>query len=610
MRLGRPDLTSLSAAAERFLAHPARLIAVAALFVALPVLVLGELSANDTRQRIKAEHVQSTTDAVQRSASIMTERIRSVQAGMTFLANGELRSRIDVELAPGTGQPDRLTPLLSDYRTLLGTDVVRLAVMTPSGDLAAVSPPNPDLLGKAHRAASAVILVDPDRTPRGFSDVYPGDDNSPTIAALAGVQTRGTGNSPPIGYIVAEIDLTRTMTAFPRPRLATDDLYLIDATGHVIVSAADSGTSGRYLAGDPVIARVIAGQPFAGEAPNPLGQGMRLIVSAVIAPRTWYAIGSTQLIDPDVEITLDQFRLTRLVLVALLIAASLLLAKAASDTVRNRRVLAGANATLSLSNQTIQAQAVQLERASKNKSEFLANMSHELRTPLNAIIGFSDVLLQGLFGALNEKQHEYLTDIRGSGAHQLSLINDILDLSKVEAGRLELELAPVSVAEAIATGITLVHERAVNHGISLDSEVAPDLPLIQADGRKLKQVILNLLTNAVKFTPASGRVVARAAARDGEIVISVSDTGVGIEAADQERIFVEFEQTRHGKAAEEGTGLGLTLSKKLVELHGGRIWVESDPGAGSTFTFTLPIRPAPAEGFADSAAPAASRHKS
>jgi signal transduction histidine kinase len=372
--------------------------------------------------------------------------------------------------------------------------------------------------------------------------------------------------------------------------VATDDLYVIDTTGHVIVSAADSRTAGRELASDPVIARVITGEPFTGEASNPLGEGMRLIVSAVIAPRTWYAIGSTQLIDPDVELTLDQFRLTRLLLAALLIAASFLLAKTASDTVRNRRVLAGANAALNLSNQTIQAQAAQLEQASKNKSEFLANMSHELRTPLNAIIGFSDVLLQGLSGPLNPKQLEYLTDIRGSGAHQLSLINDILDLSKVEAGRMELELGPVSVPEAIAAGITLVHERAVSHGIALDSAVAPDLPLIQADGRKLKQVMLNLLTNAVKFTPAGGRVTARADASNGEIVISVSDTGVGIDPADQERIFAEFEQTQHGKDAEEGTGLGLTLCKKLVELHGGRIWVESELGVGSRFTFALPIR--------------------
>ena len=393
-----------------------------------------------------------------------------------------------------------------------------------------------------------------------------------------------------LGYIVAEIDLARTVSSFPRPRLAADDLYVIDPAGRILVSAAGAATSGLDLAGDRTIDRVVSGEPSAGEAADPLGHGTRLIVSAVIAPRTWYVIGSTQVIDPDVELTLDQFRLTRLILVALLIGASLLLAKTASDTVRNRRVLAVANAALSSSNQTIQTQAVQLELASKNKSEFLANMSHELRTPLNAIIGFSDVLLQGLFGPLNERQQEYLTDIRGSGTHQLALINDILDLSKVEAGRLELELAPVSVEATIAAGIALIHERALSHGISLESDVATDLPLIEADGRKLKQVLLNLLTNAVKFTPSGGRVVARAALRDGDVAISVSDTGVGVEAADQERIFGEFEQTRHGKAAEEGTGLGLTLCKKLVELHGGRIWVESTPGSGSTFTFTLPIR--------------------
>jgi signal transduction histidine kinase len=549
--------------------------------------MLGEISANDTRQRIRTERLQSTTEAVQRSASIMTERFRSVQAGMTFLANGELRTRMDIELAPVTGQPDKLTPLLSDYRTLLGPDVISLAIMTAYGDVPVVSPVDSDLLGKKHRAY-AVIAVNPSNA---FTDVYPGANNSPTIAVIAGVTSVPVdGFDRFLGRIVAEIDLGRTVTTFPRPRVATDDLYVIDTTGHVIVSAADSRTAGRELASDPVIARVITGEPFTGEASNPLGEGMRLIVSAVIAPRTWYAIGSTQLIDPDVELTLDQFRLTRLLLAALLIAASFLLAKTASDTVRNRRVLAGANAALNLSNQTIQAQAAQLEQASKNKSEFLANMSHELRTPLNAIIGFSDVLLQGLSGPLNPKQLEYLTDIRGSGAHQLSLINDILDLSKVEAGRMELELGPVSVPEAIAAGITLVHERAVSHGIALDSAVAPDLPLIQADGRKLKQVMLNLLTNAVKFTPAGGRVTARADASNGEIVISVSDTGVGIDPADQERIFAEFEQTQHGKDAEEGTGLGLTLCKKLVELHGGRIWVESELGVGSRFTFALPIR--------------------
>jgi signal transduction histidine kinase len=216
-------------------------------------------------------------------------------------------------------------------------------------------------------------------------------------------------------------------------------------------------------------------------------------------------------------------------------------------------------------------------------------MSHELRTPLNAIIGFSEVLLQGLFGDVNSKQAEYLADILSSGKHQLALVNDILDLSKVESGKLELDLVEVSVVDTITSGISLVRERATTRGVSLKTEIAGDLPPIEADPRKLKQVIVNLLTNAVKFTPAGGSVTTRANALDGEVTISVIDTGVGIASTDQARIFEEFEQARDGKT-EEGTGLGLTLTKRLVELHGGRIWVESTPGKGSTFTFTLPIR--------------------
>jgi signal transduction histidine kinase len=216
-------------------------------------------------------------------------------------------------------------------------------------------------------------------------------------------------------------------------------------------------------------------------------------------------------------------------------------------------------------------------------------MSHELRTPLNAIIGFSDVLLAGMFGGLTDKQREYVSDIHGSGEHQLALINDLLDLSKIEAGRLALELGTVSIAETLAASVMFVQERAARQSISLDLIAGIDLPLVQADGRKLKQVVVNLLTNAVKFTPPNGRVTLSAGRRDGEIVVSVADTGIGIAAEDQARLFQEFRQVRHGRASEEGTGLGLALSKKLVELHRGRMWVESEVGKGSTFSFTIPI---------------------
>ena len=236
----------------------------------------------------------------------------------------------------------------------------------------------------------------------------------------------------------------------------------------------------------------------------------------------------------------------------------------------------------------------QLEVANRHKSEFLANMSHELRTPLNAIIGFSEVLLQRMFGELNAKQDEYLQDVLSSGKHLLSLISDILDLSKIEAGRMELELTAFELPMALDNAMTLVRERANRHGIALSLELDPRLGRFVGDERKLKQVLLNLLSNAVKFTPEGGRVVLRAVPADGTVEISVSDTGIGIAEEDQEAIFEEFRQVGGDYARKrEGTGLGLTLARKFVELHAGRLWVKSEVGKGSTFTFSLPVRPWP-----------------
>jgi GAF domain-containing protein/anti-sigma regulatory factor (Ser/Thr protein kinase) len=240
----------------------------------------------------------------------------------------------------------------------------------------------------------------------------------------------------------------------------------------------------------------------------------------------------------------------------------------------------------------IEDKSRQIEAANRHKSEFLANMSHELRTPLNAIIGFSEVLQERLFGELNEKQAEYTSDILTSGQHLLSLINEILDLSKVEAGRMELELASFDLPLAIENARTFVRERAVKHGITLDVDVDDRLGGYIGDERKIKQILLNLLSNAVKFTPEGGRICITANKTENGAEISVSDTGIGIPPAEQPTIFEEFRQVGGDYAhKKEGTGLGLTLAKKFVELHGGKIWVESEVGRGSTFTFTLHERP-------------------
>jgi len=231
----------------------------------------------------------------------------------------------------------------------------------------------------------------------------------------------------------------------------------------------------------------------------------------------------------------------------------------------------------------------EIAAASQHKSEFLAHMSHELRTPLNAIIGFSEVLSDRLFGELNEKQEEYLKDINASGTHLLSLINDILDLSKIEAGRMELELSECDLPTAIENALMLVRERAGRRSIALHTNIDAQLGLIEADERKVRQVVLNLLSNAIKFTPEGGRIDVGAVPKDGFVEVSVSDTGIGIAPEDQEKVFEEFRQVGTAAKKVEGTGLGLTLCRKFVELHGGRIWVKSQEGVGSMFAFTLPM---------------------
>ena len=237
----------------------------------------------------------------------------------------------------------------------------------------------------------------------------------------------------------------------------------------------------------------------------------------------------------------------------------------------------------------LETKTAELQVASQHKSEFLASMSHELRTPLNAVIGFSEVLLERLFGELNERQDEYLRDILSSGKHLLQLLNDILDLSKVEAGRMELERSTFSLQGALEYGISMVRERAAAHGIELTLEIGPGIDTLDSDELRFKQVLLNLLSNAVKFTPDGGRVAVVARRRDDHLAVAVTDNGVGIPPEDRERIFESFQQGRRGAQSEEGTGLGLTLCRRIVALLGGSMWLETELGVGSTFGFTVPI---------------------
>jgi signal transduction histidine kinase len=237
----------------------------------------------------------------------------------------------------------------------------------------------------------------------------------------------------------------------------------------------------------------------------------------------------------------------------------------------------------------IQDKSRQLEEASQHKSQFLANMSHELRTPLNAILGYTELMADGAYGEPSEKMLGILKRLEANGKHLLGLINDVLDLSKIEAGQLVLELSDYCIQDIAQTVRSTLEPLAADKKLGFKVEVAPQLPSGHGDGRRLTQVLINLVGNAIKFTD-TGEVSIKAEANNGSFHVSVRDTGPGISAADQSKLFQEFQQADNAITRKKGgTGLGLAISKRIIEMHGGRIWVESQPGQGSTFTFTLPV---------------------
>src|SRR5581483_4079810 len=238
----------------------------------------------------------------------------------------------------------------------------------------------------------------------------------------------------------------------------------------------------------------------------------------------------------------------------------------------------------------IEEKGRQLQLASQHKSQFLANMSHELRTPLNAILGYTELILDAIYGEIPDKARATLERVQVNGKHLLGLINDVLDLSKIEAGQLNLTLSDYSVKDVVHNVFSAVESLANNKRLALKVDVAPELPQARGDERRLTQVLLNLVGNAIKFTD-QGEVAIKASTADGTVTVAVHDTGPGISAADQSKIFEEFQQADSSTTKEKGgTGLGLAIAKRIVEMHGGRLWVESELGHGSTFSFMVPVR--------------------
>ena len=609
----------------------AKYIAVFALLVAVPVICTSVYllysSYQDNKRaltRLQQEKAKSVAVTIDQYFTDRTKRMKAIQGRyLSFTARGSV-----------------LQPLLDDHATeaFYVDSTGRKTLASAGGGLTLVKG---NFLHdrSVERAMAAGVYFGPVYAPRLLS--HPGARSMEVV--VSGICRHGRSDGRPVagtGVVGETLDLRVIQDLVRQTRLGTSGyVYAIDARGVPIAHPNSAAFTNRSLALPQVTRALASSQTGSTVGRNFRGQkvlstwatvgpvGWKVFVeqpeSAAFAPvrgkiwRTALLLAAFLAVGVGLSVLLAR-RLVRPVK-QIRTAAARIGAGAYDERIELRRrdelggladELNGMAASLQASVQSLEQKVEErtqelqqvlaelsqkgreLEVASEHKSHFLANMSHELRTPLNAILGFSQVLRQRLFGPINEKQEEYLDDILSSGNHLLSLINDVLDLSKVEAGQVELEVASFSLREALERGVVMVREPAAKHGVRLSLELAPGVDLVDGDERRLRQVVFNLLSNAVKFTPEGGSIVVASAQVDGEVRVSVTDTGPGIAAEDRERIFEEFMQTDVGVQQSEGTGLGLALSKRLVELHGGRIWVESEPGHGSRFVFTLPIEKA------------------
>jgi signal transduction histidine kinase len=333
-----------------------------------------------------------------------------------------------------------------------------------------------------------------------------------------------------------------------------------------------------------------------------LGEGATGEAAQTRAPVEIANVGSADLYDGELRKVIDRAGVRSLLAIPLLREGRVLGALSVSRTFEGTfpaevTVLLqtfAAQSAVAIQNarlfREIEQKSRELEIASQHKSQFLANMSHELRTPLNAILGYTELIVDKIYGEVPDKITDVLDRVQKSGRHLLGLINDVLDLSKIEAGQLTLTLSDYSVHDAVQSAVTAVEPLAKEKGLQLVVDIAAKLPVGRADERRIVQVLLNLIGNAIKFTE-EGEVAIHVRRDNGLFVVGVSDTGPGIPKAQHERIFEEFQQA-DGSAtrANGGTGLGLAIARKIIELHGGRLWVESVVGQGSTFTFSLPVQ--------------------
>ncbi|HEV2009803.1 MAG TPA: ATP-binding protein [Candidatus Limnocylindria bacterium] len=516
-----------------------------------------------------------------RARTLSNQHRAADQAGMFVaseidqLRNGLVTAAADPGLAAavGSGHGSVIERYLVPFRALMPKEVMRVFVLDRSGTNLAIEPPAPDTLGKDFSGRDYFKGVS-----RGSWQPYVSEafvtvlQGAPPSVAIVVPVRDPTG--APVGVLGVALDLGAASDWFARLRAAFTDVYLVDDRGRLITRASGIGDDALLdLSADPTIAASLRGESVARET-NFLGS-RRLVASATVPGVAWHLVVTDDPAELDAAVLplITGLGSVSLAFLALTLGAAVLLARGFRRLARHRAALAVAN--------------TELAAASQAKSEFLASMSHELRTPLNAILGFSELLDEQLGAQIAERQRKYLRNIHEAGDHLLALVNDILDLSKVEAGRVELRPELIALTTLVEAVSSAIQPAADARGVTIAVGVSDNTPLWLDPGR-VRQILLNLMSNAVKFTPPRGTVDLEARLDGRDLVLRVADTGIGIPADQQDRVFRIFERPNEGRSDAGGTGLGLALTKRLVELHGGTIEFTSVADEGTTFTVWLP----------------------
>jgi len=567
-----------SGAALAIFLRPWLAVALVALVVALPLYLVTASTFDDTNARLESSRQAEQARAADTAAKIIEDRVGGIQTDLVAVASSQL-----MQSAVATGDAIALGALVTEFRPTIGIEHETLAVFVENtrGSLLAIDPPDQTLIGRDFSQRDYFIGVSRDWKPFVSEAFQAAIRGNPATTVIA-VPVFGDDDKP-VGVFGAAVDFSLAadwLTALS----GYQDVYVLDRKGRLITHARDPlGDSLKDLSADPTVAAAISGRSVLGPAPDLLSGRAAFVATATVPEVDWQVVvvDSADKVSAELSPLLQRLLYIRIAMVVILLVLTLILSRAMRGLVAQRVQLAASESTARAAEQ-------QAAAANRHKSEFLANMSHELRTPLNAIIGFSELLQEQLQSVINDRQKRYLGNVHDAGDHLLVLINDVLDLSKVEAGRLELRPETIVVAALLAPVLAATREAARIQGVEFTTASEDDPRVIYVDPGRVRQVLFNLLSNAVKFTPAGGRITLVVSVAGATLDVVVADTGLGIPLDKQVKVFGEFERFHEGLSAAHGTGLGLALTKRLVELHHGTIDFTSTEGEGSMFHVRLP----------------------